>query len=252
MDEKSSCWIRVATSWAGNQWGMVHIPRIGQEVVVDFLEGDPDQPIVVGSVFNADQMPPYFLGSGDGKSANPTQSGLKTHSTKTKEGDHEKFNELRFEDKQGSEEIYFHAEKDFHRVVENNDTLKVGGNKADDGSQTIDIYKNRTIKIQTGDETFDIEKGQRTVTIHKGDDALTIKAGNRTVLVKAGKQSTEAAKEILLKVGGSSIKIDQQGIAIKAMKVSVEAEMKAEVNAVMADINASGVLALKGGVIKIN
>src|SRR5207253_2551013 len=117
-DENSSCWIRVAENWAGKNWGVVFNPRIGQEVLVDFLEGDPDRPVITGRVYNADQMPPYELPK------NQTLSVLKSRSTKG--GGTEHFNELRFEDKKDAEEIYFHAEKDFNRVVENNDTLKVG------------------------------------------------------------------------------------------------------------------------------
>ena len=136
-DANSSCWVRVATPWAGKQWGMIHLPRIGQEVVIDFLEGDPDNPIIVGSVYNADQMPPYKLPD------HKTQSGLKTRSS-LKGGD-ANFNELRFEDKKGSEDVYFHAEKDFHRVVEHDDDLKVGND------QTIEIKNNRTEKVKEGD-----------------------------------------------------------------------------------------------------
>ena len=104
----SSCWIRVATVWAGPQWGIVHIPRVGQEVLVAFEEGDPDRPIIVGSVYNAQDMPPYTLPD------NMTQSGYQSRSTKT--GTYDNFNQLLFEDKKGSEQIYFHAEKDFNRV----------------------------------------------------------------------------------------------------------------------------------------
>src|SRR5262249_53483613 len=134
-DENSSCWIRVGTSLAGKEWGMVHIPRIGQEVIVAFLEGDPDQPVIVGSLYKYDNMPPYKLPD------NKTQSGMKTRSTK--EGDAKTFNELRFEDKKDKEEVYFHAEKDFNRVVENNDTLKVGFDKKDKGDQTIEIFNSQ-------------------------------------------------------------------------------------------------------------
>ncbi|MFQ3651991.1 MAG: type VI secretion system tip protein TssI/VgrG, partial [Gemmataceae bacterium] len=130
-DANSSCWIRVGTPWAGKQWGMIHIPRIGQEVIVAFEEGDPDRPIAVGSVYNAAQMPPYVLPD------NRTQSGLKTRSTLSGTEDH--FNELRFEDKKDQEQVYFHAERNFDRVVENNDTLKVGFEKKDKGDQTIEI-----------------------------------------------------------------------------------------------------------------
>src|SRR5207237_314428 len=133
-----------------------------------FLEGDPDQPIIVGSVYNAANMPPYTLPD------NMTQSGLKTRSTL--KGGAETFNELRFEDKKDSEEVYFHAQKDFNRVVEYNDTLKVGSDKVADGSQTNEIYKNRTTTIKTGDETFTVEKGSRTDKI-KANDTLTVEDG---------------------------------------------------------------------------
>ncbi len=94
-DEKASCWIRVAQLWAGAKWGAIHIPRIGQEVIVDFLEGDPDQPIITGRVYNNDNMPPYDLPD------NATQSGIKSRSSKG--GSPTNINELRFEDKKGEE-----------------------------------------------------------------------------------------------------------------------------------------------------
>jgi type VI secretion system secreted protein VgrG len=176
-DENSSCWIRVAEGWAGKNWGIVFNPRIGQEVIVDFLEGDPDRPIITGRVYNAEQMPPYAL------PGNQTQSVIKSRSSKG--GGTANFNELRFEDKKDSEEIYFHAEKDFNRVVENNDTLKVGSDKADDGSQTIEVYHHRTETVKTGDEKVTIEKGNRTVTVQKGDDKHEVSKGKRDVIVES-------------------------------------------------------------------
>ncbi len=94
-DEKSSCWIRVSQSWAGKGWGTMQIPRIGQEVLVDFLHGDPDQPIIIGSVYNGSAMPPYAL------PANATRSGFKTRSSKDGGG----FTEFRIEDKKGKEQL---------------------------------------------------------------------------------------------------------------------------------------------------
>ena len=120
-DEHSSCWIRVAQTWAGKNWGQIQIPRIGQEVLVDFLGGDPDRPIIVGSVYNGSTMPPYDL------PANATQSGIKTRSTKG--GNASNFNELRFEDEKGSEELYIHAEKDYNSMVENCLSETIGNNK---------------------------------------------------------------------------------------------------------------------------
>jgi type VI secretion system secreted protein VgrG len=116
--KNSSCWVRVATPWAGKQWGMIHIPRIGHEVVVDFQDGDPDTPLIIGSVYNAEMMPPYPLPD------KQEHSGLKTRST-TK-GTEDDFNELRFEDKKGEEKVYMHAQKDMEKVVENSYTLTVG------------------------------------------------------------------------------------------------------------------------------
>ena len=149
-DSDSSCWVRVAHIWASKQFGAFGLPRIGDEVVVAFEEGDPDQPIIVGSVYNAANMPPYVLPD------NMTQTLLKTRSTT--QGTTEMFNELRFEDKKDSEHIYFHAERDFNRVVEQNDTLKVGFEKHegdDKGNQTIEIFGHRKITVKERDEAID-------------------------------------------------------------------------------------------------
>ena len=102
MDENSSCWIRVSQGWAGKQWGAIYIPRIGQEVIVRFLEGDPDRPIITGRVYNADQTVPYTLPD------EQTKSTMKSMSSKGGGG----FNEIRFEDKKGSEQVFIHGQKD--------------------------------------------------------------------------------------------------------------------------------------------
>ncbi len=236
-DADSSCWVRVATLWAGKQWGMIHIPRIGQEVIVDFLEGDPDNPIIVGSVYNADQMPPYKLPD------NKTQSGLKTRSS-LKGGD-TNFNELRFEDKKGSEDIYFHAEKDFHRVVEHDDDLKVGND------QTIEIKNNRTETVKEGNEKVTIEKGNRTVQISMGNETLLIKQGNQTTKLDLGKSETEAMQSIELKVGQSSVKLDQTGVTIKGMLIQIEGQIQTQLKGTMTQINGSAMVQVQGGIITI-
>jgi type VI secretion system secreted protein VgrG len=236
-DGDSSCWIRVGTYWAGKQWGAIHIPRIGQEVIVAFQEGDPDQPIIVGSVYNADMMPPYKLPD------NKTQSGIKTRSTL--KGGTDNFNELRFEDKKGSEDIYFHAEKDFHRVVENNDDLKVGND------QTIEIKNNRTETVKEGNEKVTIEKGNRNVQIDMGNDALLIKMGNETTKLDLGKSETEAMQSIELKVGQSSVMIDQLGVHIKGMMIDVDGQVMTKLNGLTTQVSASAILTVKGGVTMI-
>ncbi len=291
-DENSSCWVRVAQVWAGKNWGAMHIPRIGQEVIVDFLEGDPDQPIIVGRVYNEDQMPPYTLPD------NQTQSGIKSRSTKQGGPDH--FNEIRFEDKKDAEEIYIHAERNFTRIVENDDVLKVGledkdkgdqtieihnnqkvtiGNgEADDGSQTVDIYKDRKTTLETGDDALTLKKGKRDVTLDKGNlttklsmgdekrslakgkrttdifgnDQLTLKTGNYTMKVSAGKTTIQAMQSIELKCGPSSIKLDPSGVTIKGVMLKAQGTAMAELKAPMTTVDGSGMLTLKGGIVMIN
>ncbi len=216
-NENSSCWLRVAQGWAGKSWGMFFLPRIGQEVLVDFLEGDPDRPIVTGCVYNAEQMPPYELPKYQ------SQSVLKTRSTKG--GTAENFNELRFEDKKGSEDVYFHAEKDFHRVVENDDDLKVGHD------QTIEIKNKRTATVKEGDDKLTVKQGNREVIIEMKDDTLTIKQGNQTTKIEVGKSATEAGQSIELKVGENSIKIDQTGVTISGLKITLSGTAMVQVQA---------------------
>ena len=211
-DENSSCFVRVAQPVAGKNWGGLWLPRIGQEVVVEFLEGDPDRPLITGSVYNEDNLPPYAL------PANKTQSVIKTRSTK--DGKAENFNELRFEDKLGSEHVYFHAEKDFQRVVENDDTLTVG--KDSKGNQVITIEKDRTLTVKEGNESYTVKKGNRTVTVETGNVTLTIEKGNDTTKVNQGSSSTEAKQNIELKVGSNTIKIDQSGKITSEASQSIE------------------------------
>lgn len=181
-NEESSCWIRVAHPWAGKNWGMVAIPRMGHEVVVEFLEGDPDQPLIVGSVYNADMMPPYDL------PANATQTGIKSRSSKG--GGTANFNEFRFEDKKGSEQVYLHAEKNQDIEVENDETHWVGH----DRSKTIDHDETTHVKhdrTETVDNNETITIGvNRTETVGSNE---TISIGNnRTENVGANETITIA------------------------------------------------------------
>ena len=152
-DANSSCWVRVGTPLAGKQWGMVHLPRIEQEVIVDFLEGDPDQPIIIGSVYNAKEMPPYALPD------NKTQTGIKSRSSLG--GTPDNFNEIRFEDKKGQEQVYIHAEKNEDIVVENDKTENVGHD------ETITIGNDRTETVM-GHETLSVAKN-RTRTVSQNE-----------------------------------------------------------------------------------
>ncbi len=160
-DESSSCWLRVSQQWAGKKWGAIFTPRIGHEVIVSFLEGNPDLPLVTGSVYNADNMPPYEL------PANKTQSGWKTRSTT--DGGTANFNEFRFEDLKGSEEIYIHAEKDQNNVVENDETTEVGHDRTENvgNDETITIGNDRTESVGN-DETITIG-ANRTESVGKNE-----------------------------------------------------------------------------------
>jgi type VI secretion system secreted protein VgrG len=213
-DENSSCWIRVAENLAGKNWGMIFNPRIGQEVVVDFLEGDPDRPLITGRVYNASQMPPYEL------PAKQTQSGIKTRSSKN--GRSEDFNELRFEDEKDKEDVYFHAQKDFHRVVEHDDDLKVGHD------QTVEVKHDQSVEVKN-DATLKVEGGRKVtvtkdqaVTISQGKYAIDVSQGDYGLDVKMGQVTVKAMNGIELKVGQNSVVINQSGITIKGMVVKIE------------------------------
>jgi len=191
-DEKSSCWLRVSQQWAGKQWGAIFIPRIGHEVIVSFLEGNPDRPLVTGCVYNADNMPPYEL------PANKTQSGWKTRSTK--EGGTANFNELRFEDLKGSEEIYIHAEKDQNNHVENDETTFVGHDRTEEvgNDETISIGNDRTETVGN-DETITIT-ANRTESVGK-NESITI-GDNRTEKVGIN-EDIDIGKDRTEKVGSN-------------------------------------------------
>jgi type VI secretion system secreted protein VgrG len=280
-DDTSSCWVRVASTWAGKQWGFIQIPRIGQEVVVDFLEGDPDQPIITGRVWNADNMPPYALPS------NQTQSGIKTRSSP--KGGSENFNEIRFEDKRGEELFVIHAEKDYERTVENDETIEIGHDRKETvkNNETVTIQQNekrtvqngnQTIKVASGkqsitvqsDQSLDVKMGKQTTTVDMGDVTTVAKMGkittqaqmgnidtkadlgNITIKAQLGKITLEALQGIELKVGPSSIKVDMMGVTIKGMNTSVEGQVMAKVQGVMTQVNGQGMLQARGGITMIN
>lgn len=192
-NEKSSCWIRVSHPWAGKNFGAIHIPRIGQEVVVSFLEGDPDQPLITGRVYNAEQMPPWDL------PANMTQSGILTRSSKG--GGYANANAIRFEDKKGAEQLWIHAEKNQDIEVENDETHWVGHDrrKTIDHDETVLVKNDRTETVGRH-ETITIG-GNRTETVGS-NETITIGANrtetvgaNETITIGANRTITVAASE---------------------------------------------------------
>lgn len=276
-DQDRTCWIRVSQIWAGKNWGGIHIPRIGQEVVVSFLEGDPDRPLITGAVYNAENMPPYAL------DANKTQSGIKSHSTK--EGTPDNFNELRFEDLKDKEEVYFQAEKDLNSVVKNKESRKVGvsrttevgegaycGGKDKDEKPEIEdeveittIHASKKTEIK-GNEALEIATDPRAeigrdVVIKHADDKLVVEQGNVTQTVtlgditrkaEAGKVLEEAMQSIELKVGQSSIKLEPSKITIKSPQISITGDMMAELKSPMTTVKGDATLTIQGGLVMIN
>ncbi len=196
----SSCWIRVATIWAGRNWGMIHIPRIGQEVIVDFLEGDPDQPIVVGSVFNADQMPPWGLPD------NKTQSGIQTRSSPGGSGAN--CNQIRFEDKAGGEQIHIHAEKNQDIEVENDETHSVGHDrtKTIDHDETVHVKHDRTETVDNNEKITVGANRTEQVAINEsiavGGDRTRSVSGSESVTVTMMRTHTVGINEAIT-VGGA-------------------------------------------------
>jgi len=266
-DENSSCWIRVSHPWAGKGWGSVSIPRIGQEVIVDFLEGDPDRPIITGRVYNAECMPPYGLPAGK------VVSGLKTNSTKGGGG----YNEMSMDDTKGKEKITIHGQYDMGTTVEHDDTQTIHNNRTIgvDGTHTETIKKDTTIKITEG--KYDHDVVANTAKYHvKGALTENYDDVQKTTVTKEIeiKSNTAhiyltAAKEIKLVTGESMVQMLSDG-TIKIHGVNIEIigtkEVKMGVGAQNVTCNtqkvitsgagitttAIGVHELSGALIKIN
>jgi type VI secretion system secreted protein VgrG len=262
-DEKSSCWVRVAQAWAGAQWGTVHVPRVGQEVIVSFLEGDPDQPIITGRVYNGANKPPYTL------PANATQSGIKSRSSKS--GSAENFNELRFEDKKGEEQVFLHAEKDLKTIVKHDEAMEIGNDSIlkvkhnrtalVENDETVEVKKNRKAKVG-GDEEFTVTKGRKesvgdndSVKVGKAyvleaGDQITLKTGSSQLVMKS--DGTITLKGVKITIDGTQSVTAKGGtkVEIKGMEVAVKGT-KTQVQGTLLDLKADGIATLKGALTKI-
>jgi type VI secretion system secreted protein VgrG len=268
-DENSSCWVRVSQPWAGKAWGAVAIPRIGQEVLVDFLEGDPDRPIITGRVYNAEQIPPYSL------PANKTQTGIKSRSSK--EGNSSTFNEILLEDKKGSEQITIRAQKDMSTTVLNNESLSVGADRSIsvDKTHTETIKKDTKITVTEGKLETKVETG--SVLLQAQSNSVKVEAdtqahllGHGDVLVERdGSHRMEVKSgEVVLTCGGSSIEMTDSDITLSSPQISLEADIKVEikvgastvkvspagveVSGPTAKVEGTGMTEIKGGVVRIN
>jgi type VI secretion system secreted protein VgrG len=258
-DENSSCWIRVAQSWAGKGWGSWFLPRIGQEVVVSFLGGDPDRPLCTGSVYNAEQTVPYAL------PGEQTKSTLLSRSSK----DGSAGNELRFEDRKGSEELYMHAQKDMVVEVENDATIGIKHDQSITidrdqtlsvgGDQTISVAKSRVVTVEKGDELLTVSKGNRAIDVSKGSESHAVK-GTRELSVEGdethankGNFTQEVKGNYVLRVKGNLV-IEAKTVTLKseqAMNLKAGKALKGESGADLT-LKAGGKAAIKGSEVKNN
>ena len=218
-DDKSSCWVRVAQGWAGGGWGILFTPRIGMEVVVSFLCGDPDQPLVTGAVYNGDNMPPYLPDE-------PTKSTIFSNTTKGGSG----FNEIRLEDKKGEEEVWVHAQKDMNvDIIQDLSTIVEKGDELRDiqkGSRTTHIKHDDAKTLDDGDSTLLIKKGNLETTLKDGDETNLVKKGDYTRKVK-GDYTLEVGGDMTIKVKGNlNIKVTQD-YTLKAQNITEKAQSEA-------------------------
>ncbi|MCF5825309.1 type VI secretion system tip protein TssI/VgrG [Pseudomonas syringae] len=215
-DDGSSCWLRVASSWAGHRYGGMVIPRVGMEVLVSFLEGDPDRPLISGCLYHTEHVPPYDL------PAHQTRSVFKTLSSPGGEGS----NELRIEDRAGQEQIYVHAQRDWEQHIRHDQTINVGHERYDRvAANSYSEFKAEEHRTVDGDRLTEVKMNDHLTvgaTQHiKAGDGLLIETG-REIHIKAGnKLVIEAGLEITLKVGGSFIKLDAGGVTIMGPHVKL-------------------------------
>jgi type VI secretion system secreted protein VgrG len=239
--EEKSCWIRVSHPWAGKGWGSVSIPRIGQEVIVDFLEGDPDQPIITGRVYNAEQMPPYGLPAGG------VVSGLKSNSTKGGGG----YNEMSMDDTKGKEKITIHAQYDMGTTVEHDDSQTVHNNRtiAVDGTHTETIKKDTTITVTEGKEINTV-KNQIEVTSQTQYIYLT---ASTEIKLEVGASKLHMFSDGRIKLTGQNIAIDgAQKVRIHSMEIASEADMQHQTKGTIVVSEGSATNTVKGAMVMLN
>ncbi|WP_395344108.1 type VI secretion system Vgr family protein [Ningiella sp. W23] len=263
-DEESSCWIRVSQSMSGKNWGSIYIPRVGQEVLVDFLEGDPDQPIVVGCIYNGSNMPPYPLPN------HSTMSGFRSRSTKNTGT----FNEIRFEDKQGEEQIFIHAAKnhdvsvthdafetvgkDRHLTINQDQHTKVQNHRFESigGDKVQKIGKDFNLLVE-GKEAKEVRQALSLSVKGNGSEdyegSLSINADKDTY-IKSNNICLEASDNLTIKVGGSFIAIERGGITISSPgNIMVDSKSALTLDAgASVDISSDGPASMKGASVKIN
>jgi type VI secretion system secreted protein VgrG len=240
-NENSSCWIRVSNPWAGQGWGSVSIPRIGQEVIVDFLEGDPDRPIIMGRVYNAGQMPPYAL------PGSRVISGLKTNSTPGGGG----YNEMSMDDTKDKEKVTIHAQFDMSTTVEHDDTQTVHNNRtiSVDGTHTETIKKDTTITVSDGKETNTVNQEivitSQSAHIHlTASTEIQLQVGSSTLLMKSDGS---------IELKGTNITIDgAESVTIHGMSVTSKADADHNTKGAIVVSEGTATNTVKGAMVMLN
>lgn len=263
--DKTSCWVRVAQSMAGNGYGMQFIPRAGQEVLISFLEADIDRPIVTGSLHNSNHQTLY-------PEAEATQSGIRTKLAGES-------NELRFDDKKDSEELYLHAAKDYLLAVENDALVEVANDAKEQVTGNKELVVDKDITTNT-EQNFSLTakesiEGKAKQITFEADDKISLKVGSSEITISSSKIELKSA-EISLK-GDSKVAVEGMQVAVKgqtkvdinsaanvAVKATAElklaglmAELSGDVSAkvkgaAMAEVSASGMTTVKGGIVMVN
>ncbi|AZC63463.1 type VI secretion system Vgr family protein [Pseudomonas chlororaphis] len=215
-DDNTSCWVRVASGWAGKAYGGIAIPRIGMEVLVTFLEGDPDQPLVTGCLYHKENVVPYDL------PANKTRSTFKTLSSPGGKG----YNELRIEDKKGAEQIYLHAQRDWDENVEHDQRIRVGNERHDTvEANTLTELKAEEHRITHLDRKSEIRANDHltvAVTQHANIGTAQFVEAGQEIHYKTGNIVVlEAGAELTAKAGGSFVKLDGGGVTISGADVKI-------------------------------
>lgn len=216
-NEKSSCWVRVAQEWAGSQYGSMAIPRVGHEVIVSFLNGDPDQPIITGRTYHATNTSPYSLPD------NKTKTVLRTE---THQG--QGYNELSFEDQAGTEQILLHAQKDFDALIEHDHTEVIRHD------QHLTVVNDRFTRIQRNQHLTVEGEGRSKIALdsshevgsslqHKVGQRIAVEAGKEISLKSGSKIVVEAGAELTLKAGGSFVKVDAGGVHLVGPAINLNA-----------------------------
>jgi type VI secretion system secreted protein VgrG len=281
-DDKTTCWVRTMMPWTGKGWGMIALPRIGQEVVIQFEEGDPDRPMCVGMLYNADTMPPYEL------PANATRTGIKTNSSKGGNG----YNELMFEDKKGEELVRLEAEKNFTHLVQNSSHTRIGykhekdtkttavknpatGDDKMSESMMLEIKKDLVQIMEEGNHYLEVKDGQQDIKVKKDktedidgkfiqtvikDVIRTISEGNLEETVKQGnvtRETSVGSETNTVKLGDYTLKTSAGGIELEAMtKIKLKCggssiemtPMDITIKSPTININADMNLTAKGGI----